>query len=272
MAIYLLHLTFDNNLDSILLTETWLGNDPPVVLTEASPPNFNFLFSTRGGQKGGGTASITKDTMLSNEVFFNKYLSFEYHAFVFSSPPILCMTVYRPPRYSTSFNSEFSELLSITHSNYNRILITGDFNLHIDNSSDPMSREFLNLLHCLHFNQHVTQPTHSSVVDLAVSDHFCVFFTITSFNQQEAPVRTVRKRYLTSEVAANFIQILQGTLVEILPAPCDFIVDSFNHEIKSTLDSVAPLLIKTINTRTAPLWRNTEIKKLKSNCRSAERR
>lgn len=129
------------------------------------------------------------------------------------------MTVYRPPRYSTSFNSEFSELLSITHSNYNRILITGDFNLHIDNSSDPMSREFLNLLHCLDFNQHVTQPTHSrgrtldlvitcglsigapSVVDLAVSDHFCVFFTITSFNLQEAPVRTVRKRYLTSEVA-----------------------------------------------------------------------
>ena len=81
------NVILDNNLDSILLTETWLGTDAPVVLTEASPPNFNFLFSTRGGQKGGGTASITKDTMLSNEVFFNKYLSFEYHAFVFSSPP-----------------------------------------------------------------------------------------------------------------------------------------------------------------------------------------
>ena len=126
------------------------------------------------------------------------------------------MTVYRAPRYSTSFNSEFSELLSITHRNYNRILISGDFNLHIDNSSDPMSREFLNLLHCLDFKQHVTQPIHSrectldlvityglsvgapTVVDLAVSDHFCISFTITSFNQREAPVRTVRKRYLTS--------------------------------------------------------------------------
>ena len=60
----------DINLDSILLTETWLGTDAPAVLTEASPPNFNLLFSTRGGQKGGGTASVTKDTMLSNEVFF----------------------------------------------------------------------------------------------------------------------------------------------------------------------------------------------------------
>ncbi|KAL7397607.1 hypothetical protein ABVT39_024957 [Epinephelus coioides] len=74
----------------------------------------------------------------------------------------------------------------------------------------------------------------SSVVDLAVSDHFCVFFNITSFNQQEAPVRTVRKRYLTFEVAANFIQILQSTPAEILPGPCDFIVDNFNNKLKST--------------------------------------
>ena len=34
----------------------------------------------------------------------------------------------------------------------------------------------------------------------------------------------------------------------------------FNHKIKSTLDSEAPLLIKT---RPAPPWRNTEIKKLR---------
>ncbi|KAL7395907.1 hypothetical protein ABVT39_025211, partial [Epinephelus coioides] len=88
----------------------------------------------------------------------------------------------------------------------------------------------------------------------------------------EAPVRTVRKRYLTSEVAANFIQILQSTPAEILPAPCDFIVDSFNNKLKSTLDSVAPLLIKTIRTKPTPPWRNLEIKQLKRYCRSAERR
>ncbi|KAL7385091.1 hypothetical protein ABVT39_015314 [Epinephelus coioides] len=144
----------------------------------------------------------------------------------------------------------------------------------------------------LDFKQHITQLTHSrrhtrtldlvityglsvgvsSVVDLAVSDHFCVFFNITSFNQQEAPVRTVRKHYLTSEVAANFIQILQSTPAEILPAPCDFIVDSFNNKLKSTLDSVAPLLIKTIRTKPTPPWRNQEIKQLKRYCKSAERR
>ena len=283
-------LILDKNLDSIFLTETWLGTDAPVILTEACPPNFNFLFSTRGGKKGGGTASITQITMSSNKVPFNSYSSFEHHAFVFSSPPILCITVYRPPQYSTSFISEFSELLSVIHTTYNRILITGDFNLHVDNTSDPVSREFLNLLNCLDFKQHVAQPTHSrghtldlvitfglsvdvsSVVDLAVSDHYCVFFNITSFNQREVPVRTVRKRYLTPEVAANFIQILQSTPAEILPAPCDFMVDNFNRNLKTTLDSVAPLLTKTIKIKHTLPWRNEETKKLKRNCRSAERR
>ncbi|KAL7406155.1 hypothetical protein ABVT39_014107 [Epinephelus coioides] len=282
-------LILDNNLDSILLTETWLGTNAP-VLTEASPPNFNFLYFIRGGKRGGGTASVSKTTMSSNEVSFSSYTSFEHHAFVFSSPPILCITVYRPPQYSTSFISDFSELLSIIHSNYNRILITGDFNLHIDNTSDPVSREFLNLSNCLDFKQHITQPTHSRghTLDLVINYGLsvgCVLccgsgcvrpllcvFNITSFNQQEAPVRTVRKRYLTSEVAANFIQILQSTPAEILPVPCDFIVDNFNNKLKSTLDSVAPLFIKTIRTKPTPPWRNHEIKQLKRYCRSAERR
>ncbi len=153
-----------------------------------------------------------------------------------------------------------------------------------------MSREFLNILNCMDFNQHVTQPTHnrghtldlvisyglstgvSSVVDLAVSDHYCVFFNITSFSHQEAPVRTVRKRCLTSEVAANFIKILQSTPAEVLPAPCDFIVDDFNNKLKTSLDAVAPLLTKTVRTKKTQPWRDDNIKKLKRKCRSAERR
>ena len=88
----------------------------------------------------------------------------------------------------------------------------------------------------------------SSVADLAVSD-------ITSFNQKEALVRTVRRRYLTSEVAADFMGILQSTPAEILPASCNFIVYNFNSRLKSTLDSVAPLLTKTIKRKPTAPWR-----------------
>lgn len=61
----------DHKLDGLLLTETWLGTDTSVVLTEACPPNFNFLFSTREGRRGGGTASIINDSLTSNGVSFN---------------------------------------------------------------------------------------------------------------------------------------------------------------------------------------------------------
>uniref|UniRef100_A0A3P8P5K8 Reverse transcriptase domain-containing protein n=1 Tax=Astatotilapia calliptera TaxID=8154 RepID=A0A3P8P5K8_ASTCA len=170
------------------------------------------------------------------------------------------------------------------------IILTGDFNLHIDNPSDPATKEFLNILHCLDFIQHVTQPSHnrghtldlvithglstsvSSVVDLAVSDHYCVFFNITGFIQRETSVRTMRRRYLTSEVAANFTRVLDECPPVILPAPCDLIFSYFNSKLKKSLDSVAPLTTKKINVKHASPWRNEEVKKLKRNCRAAERR
>ena len=140
------------------------------------------------------------------------------------------------------------------------------------------------------FTQHVTQPTHirghtldlvityglstgvSSVVDLAVSDHYCVFFNITGFIQRETSVRTVTKRHLTPEVAAKSIELLEKCPPTVLPAPCDFIMHDFNSRLKSTLNTVAPLTKKTIRNRPIPPWRNKELKELKQNCRVAERR
>ena len=185
------------------------------------------------------------------------------------------------------FYQWISELLSIIHSTYNKVIIAGDFNLHIDKKSDPTSIEFLNLLNCMDFKQHVTQSTHnrghtldlvityglsagvSSVMDLAVSDHYCVFFNITSFIRQEVPVRTVWRRHLTPEVAANFIDILHNSPPEILPAPCNFLTTNFNNKLKSALDSVAPLVIKTVKNKPTSPWIDIELKRKR---RSAERK
>ncbi len=68
------------------------------------------------------------------------------------------------------------------------------------------------------------------------------------------------------------METLHNTSAEFLPASCDFIVDNLNSKLKSSLDSVAPLLTKTIKTKPTTPWRNDEIKKLRRNCRSAERK
>ena len=133
-----------------------------------------------------------------------------------------------------------SELLTIIHTNYVRVIISGDFNAHMDNQSDTFTMEFLNRLNFINFTQHVTQPTHnrghtldhliihglsvniSSVIDVGLSDHFCVFFNVCDPIQQDIPQRTVRERYLTNEVTANFIHLLRDTPADILPTSCDF--------------------------------------------------
>lgn len=54
-------------------------------------------------------------------------------------------------------------------------------------------------------------------MDVGISYHF--FFSINGFKQQDIPARTVRKRYLTTEVAANLIHLLRDT-----PAFYDFTI------------------------------------------------
>ncbi len=71
----------------------------------------------------------------------------------------------------------------------------------------------------------------ASVVDVGISDHLS-FFTVSGFIQQDIPEGTVRKRYLTTEVAANFVDLLCDTTAYFLPSSCDFIVDSFNGKLK----------------------------------------
>ena len=105
-----------------------------------------------------------------------------------------------------------------------------------------------------------------------LSDHYCVFFNVTSFIQREASVRTVRKRYFTPEVAANFIEIVGKHPPATTPASCDFIVEHFINKLQLACDIAAPLHLKKVLPKRNPPWRNEEMKNLKRNCRVAERK
>ena len=70
------------------------------------------------------------------------------------------------------------------------------------------------------------------------------------------PEGTVRKRYLTNEVTANFINLLRDTPADILSASCDFIVDSFNSKMRSIFHTAAPLTLKKTTTNPTLPWRN----------------
>lgn len=97
-----------------------------------------------------------------------------------------------------------------------------------------------------------------TAVDLALSDHYCVFFYVSVFFKRKASVRTVRTRYLTPEVAANFITAFNSCPPVTLPASCDVIIEHFNSKLQSCLDRAAPLVIKEVKTKPMAPWRNND--------------
>ena len=74
--------------------------------------------------------------------------------------------VYRPP-YSEDhpitagvFFHEFAEYLESVVMSSDKLLITGDFNFHMDEPTDPNNIHFRDLLDAMGTVQHVKQPTH----------------------------------------------------------------------------------------------------------------
>src|SRR5271155_5102023 len=53
-----------------------------------------------------------------------------------------------------------SSLLENLASSNSEVLITGDFNIHVDILSDPFSKSFSNLLETFDLKQHITFSTH----------------------------------------------------------------------------------------------------------------
>ncbi len=70
-------------------------------------------------------------------------------------------TVYRPPGHHTDFIKEFADFLSELVLAADKVLIVGDFNIHVDNEKDALGSAFIDILNSIGVRQHVSGPTHS---------------------------------------------------------------------------------------------------------------
>lgn len=201
------------------------------------------------------------------------------------------MTIYRPPKYDARFFDEFAKLLSIVCMEFDCVVLVGDFNIHVDNLTDGCAKELLNILDNFGLSQHVTEPTHnrghildliiskglniSEVVvnDVALSDHYCVSFKMTTLaNPMKSEAEVIRKRYINDNTCALFT--LGFTPSQTLPsALVDDLVSSFSSNVMTVIDSISPVKTKVMSGRKKAPWRNaTLVKEYKRVCRQAERR
>ena len=288
-------------LDCILLTETWLDETGTKELIEASPSQFSFSQCNRPSKKGGGIAAIFSDILSCKCVLFGVYSTFEYLTLVPKSVhPCLVITIYRPPRLKKGFISEFGEFLSKITVNYDSILISGDFNIHIDNTMDYFSKQFTDLLSTFELTQHITGPTHNqghtldlviskglaitpkSTLDVGISDHFCIFFNVGWMTKPKHDLKLIKKRFIYADTSDRFIARYTDSVrctrsdldsnVSSLSL-CDNLVNNLNTLVTQIMDDIAPVKTKLITGKTKAPWRNAEtVKSLKRTCRKSERK
>jgi len=149
-------------LDFLFVTETWLKQGDLMPLAEIAPPDCAFFSSPWASGHGGGVATIFKNCFKCKSVTTDTFSSFQVQLLnVDLNCPMLCALIYRPPTCNKDFIQQFSDFLSDLVTRADRLLILGDFNIHLCCSSKMLVKEFITILESSKFVQSVCGPTHN---------------------------------------------------------------------------------------------------------------
>jgi len=201
----------DNQLDVLVITESWNECSESVVLKTVTPPGYQCVDAARPLaadtnlhtdrlQNHGGLAIVHRDGFKLTKKFLKPTKTFEYlctQAAVGSNRFIL-LGVYRPgsQAVTTAFFDELATVLEQISTHRCPIVICGDFNIHVDECEDVHAVQLAQLLESFGCIQHVDRPTHKAghTLDLVIarqetkitnihvgdmlSDHALVTFTL----------------------------------------------------------------------------------------------
>ena len=169
-----------NYIDLLLMTETWLRADDAVIRATLKSANYDLNDTPRpSGRLGCGVGIIYKRGMKCKALLHGAYKTFEYGSYevAYQNKTINAHVIYRPPYSAVNrttldmFFGEFQTYLSSVVQSCNLLLITGDFNIHMDIMDDSDKRKMCDLLNMFDLRQHVTVPTHKSghILDLMIT-------------------------------------------------------------------------------------------------------
>lgn len=122
--------------------------------------------------RGGGLASVFKNNFCCRIIETDTFTSFEVQLFSLGQiNSLVVAVVYHPPKTNKNFITEFSEFLGGITPKFYRILIVGDFNIHVCCNSTVLAKAFLSLIDACDICQWVKEPTHAHghIVDLVLA-------------------------------------------------------------------------------------------------------
>ena len=267
---------------------------------EVTPPGYMLYDHARSARSGGGTALLCRDGISVTRSAAGEF-EFEFSEWIilgWGSRKVRVVVAYRL-QYSSShpvsvdvFFEEFSAYLESIILSSEPLLITGDFNIHVDVVGDPVRAKFLDLLEAMDMLQHVTTPTHESghtldliitrqcdalVKDPPVSDyHISDHWSVTCLLNLKKPTitrktKTIRK-IKNIDTAALSNELAVSDLCTNTPDDLNDLVHCYNTTLASALDRHAPLVTRSIPVLPLVPWFNNDLKEVRKERRKAERR
>ena len=161
------------NIDFIMLTETWLKNmdEDKAWVNTSDLNNNNLRLDTVNRMKrwGGGIALMHKKEYNITKLETDLQLDTIEHrvwSTTIRNKKLTLVGIYHPPIGSsksnthTKFLDEVSKLTQPLITNYTNLVLLGDFNIHTQDTESADSIAYNDMMEVLGLTQHIEKPTH----------------------------------------------------------------------------------------------------------------
>ena len=161
--------------------------------------------------------------------------------------------------------------------------------MHVDVASDKHAKELNAVLETFGLTQHVNEPTHNrghtldviitkgvivsgvNVMDVALSDHFCVFFNLSVIPKPAHGPSVVQRRLINDKTRTQFMEMV--AFENTSGSNINDLLNSYTSSVLNVLDTIAPVKVRIVKDRQKAPWRNEDsVRAQKRECRRAERK
>ena len=160
----------EEEIDILCITETWqkeIGDEP--IMNQMKPLGYELKTFPRKYRTGGGIAFLYKSTItVTVGTCQQEHTSFEAAGLNINlgSKTCLLVCIYRPERIQkkkipvATFINDFTAFAADLRQRNEMVIMTGDFNFHMDVLSNPEAEKLRTCLGDLDLIQYVDKPTH----------------------------------------------------------------------------------------------------------------
>ena len=292
-------LTLDSALDVLCITETWLHGDirDDPIITELTPDGFKFEHVPRTTRGGGVGVLLREELSATNRTKWEMQSMECMDISLPTKPPTRLIMLYRPPSgLFGTFLSEMDHLMSEVIMCGGHLVITGDFNAHVDTAAlNTEAGAFMQLMDSYGLDQLVQNPTHTAghtldlvfirspadispvveVIDACLSDHKLVKCYL-QFQKPSKPRRKIAYSRIKAIDRNTFRADIRESALCTIQHPhqlstADSRAEDYFTVMSNIVNCHAPLRNTVIPDRQC-VWYNNDIRAAKQARRAAERR